>query len=278
VKLALVADVHANLPALEVVLEDITKFQPDAVVVLGDTVNRGPDPLQCWQRVALLVSTAGWQMLIGNHEEYVISVQRSPDPPGSTRHDVHRHTHWTAAELGESVVAGLAALPAVAELASPAGRASFTHGSLLGSRDGVYPDTSEAALRAKIDAQATLFGVGHTHRPLVRALGETLVVNAGSVGMPFDGDHRPAYARAQATSRGWEAGIKRLDYDWQATRSSYRQGAFAVGSGEIGRVICREFELARPLLAAWTDRYAPAVLAGSLTIAQSVTEFLRDYE
>ncbi len=275
-KLALVADVHANLPALEAVLADLDRWNPDVVVVLGDTVNRGPHPRACYELVRERAAAPAWHVLLGNHEEYVIALHREPPQPGTPAFAVHQHTWWTMTRMA-GAVAELSALPARLDLPAPPGRATFTHGSLGGSRVGIYPEMEPEELAPLVDGTASLFAVGHTHRPLVRPLGATLIVNAGSAGLPFDGDRRPGYARVEARAGGWQVELRRVAYDWTAAHRACLAGEFAAASGQIGRVIRRELELARPLLAKWTARYEQAVLDGELPIEQAVTDFLRGY-
>ena len=279
VKLALIADIHANLPALQVVLADVDAWRPDLVVVLGDIVNRGPHPRECHELIGARAGAAGWRLLAGNHEEYVLHVHREPAAPGTAAFAMNQHAHWTAGQLG-GVVGALGELPGRVDLdfAEPAGRVSCVHASLLGNRDGIYPEMDDADLAAKVDGGARLFAVGHTHRPLIRDLNGTLVVNVGSVGLPFDGDRRAGYARAVAGPSGWQVTIRRLAYDWQQTRGACVAGQFVAGSGAVARIICRELELARPLLAKWTDRFQQPILSGELSVEQAVTEFLADWQ
>ena len=273
-KLALVADVHANLPALQAVLADVDRWRPDLVVVLGDMVNRGPHPRQCYDLIHSRAASPAWHLLAGNHEDYVLHVHRRP-PCAGNEPVVHQHTVWTVVQLS-GVIAQLAALPGriQLDLPAPAGRATFTHASLLGNRNGIFGDTDPADLDAKVDAGAALFGVGHTHRPLIRNHGTTVVVNAGSVGLPFDGDRRAGYAQATAQRSGWRVAIKRLGYDWRAAWRDCVADEFVTGSGPIARLISRELEIARPLLTEWTNRYQQLVLAGRITMDRSVSEFL----
>ena len=278
-KLALIADIHANLPALQAVLADVDAWRPDQVVVLGDIVNRGPHPRECHDLVFSRARAADWRLLAGNHEEYVLRFHRKPAAPDSTEFAMHQHAHWTAAQL-TGAVAALSALPdrVDLDLAEPAGLASCVHASLLGNRDGIYPEMDDVALATKIDGRARLFAVGHTHRPLLRDLDGTLVVNVGSVGLPFDGDRRAGYARAVAGPAGWQVAIRRLPYDWQRTRADCASEEFVAGSGAIARIISRELEIAHPLLAKWGDRFEQPVLSGRIFVEQSVTEFLEDWK
>ena len=273
-KLALVADIHANLPALQTVLADVDRWRPDLVVVLGDIVNRGPHPRQCIDLLHDRAVSPAWHLLAGNHEDYVLDVHRCPPRAGS-EFAVHQHTAWTVVQLSE-ILAQLAVLPdrIQLDLPAPAGRVTFTHASLLGNRNGIFADTDPLDLAAKVDAAAALFGVGHTHRPLIRNHGSTVVVNAGSVGLPFDGDRRAGYAQATAWRSGWRVAIKRLSYDWRAAWRDCVGEEFVAGSGPIARLISREIEVARPLLTQWTNRYQHLVLAGQTTMERSVSEFL----
>ena len=93
------------------------------------------------------------------------------------------------------------------------------------NRVGIYPETPDRDLESKIAPPRPLLVVGHTHFALVRRLNSTLVVNAGSAGLPFDGDTRPAYAQLTWQSDGWKARITRVDYDLaQAERDFYEEG------------------------------------------------------
>ena len=96
-KLALVADVHANLPALQTVLADVDRWRPDLVVVLGDMINRGPHPRQCYDLIRARAASPAWHLLAGNHEDYVLDVHRR-SPPTAIEQAVHQHTigRWSS--------------------------------------------------------------------------------------------------------------------------------------------------------------------------------------
>jgi len=273
-KIAVFADVHANFPALQVVTEHIDAWQPDIVVVAGDLVNRGPRPAECLSLVLERQRSQGWLLVRGNHEDYVIRQTEPNAPRSGPVFEVHRASFWTCEQL-DYQVAPLIAMPFQQLLADPVGgQVRIVHGSMLGNRDGIYPDTSNRDLESKIAPPPPLLVVGHTHLALVRRLNSTLVVNAGSAGLPFDRDIRPAYAQLTWQSGGWKARIARVAYDLaQAERDFYETGFFQE-AGPLVRLVQFELRQARPMLGGWVNRYQSRALAGKIGMEESVVEFL----
>ena len=75
-QIAVLSDIHGNLPALEAVAADLERLDPDLVFVAGDFQNRGPNP----REVTQFVAESGWTLLRGNHEDYVIRQSQNPQP------------------------------------------------------------------------------------------------------------------------------------------------------------------------------------------------------
>ena len=280
-KIAIFADVHANLVALQAVVESIHAWRPDHVVMAGDLVNRGPRPAECLRFFIEQQRAHGWLSVRGNHEDYVISHAH----PGTPRHGpefaVHQASYWTYTQLGEDVSA-LEAMPFQRSFSDPAGAEVRTvHASMLGNRHGIYPHTTDATLGELIcvpgaAAPATLC-VGHTHLPLVRSLDGTLVVNVGSAGLPFDGDPRPAYARLAWQHGAWHARIVRVDYDLaQAERDFYTTG-YLTDAGPLIDLVLIELRLSRSLLYHWAIRYQQPALRGEISMRQSVDRFITEF-
>jgi predicted phosphodiesterase len=272
-KLAVLADIHGNFAALEAVAEHIDRWQADAVVVAGDIVNRGPRSRQCLRFVLERAAGSRWRIIRGNHEEYVLRAARDPAARPGLEGAVRENVAWTARQLGDQVAA-LDGLPTLVSLRAPdGGEARVVHASMRHNRDNILVDTPDEVLREQIAPAPPLICVGHTHRPLVRSVDATLVVNAGSVGLPFDGDARAGYA--QLTWRnGWQAAIARVAYDRGQTERDYRATGFLHDSGVIAELIYEEFRTARPRLFRWMQRYENAVLAGELTPADTVRDYL----
>jgi predicted phosphodiesterase len=272
-KLAVLSDIHGNFAALQAVADHIDRWEPDAIVVAGDIVNRGPRSRDCLRFVLARAADSGWQVIRGNHEEYVLRVAREPGERPGLAGAVRQNVGWTAQQLGDAV-ATIEGLPAQISLRAPdRGEARVVHASMRHNRDNILPDTPDEVLRAQIAPAPPLICVGHTHRPLMRTIDATLVVNAGSAGLPFDGDTRASYA--QLTWRnGWQATIARVAYDRDQTKRDFAAIGFMRESGAIAALIYDEFRTARPRLSRWMERYKDAVLAGDLTPAESVRDYL----
>jgi predicted phosphodiesterase len=277
-KIAVLSDIHGNYPALLAVAEHVEAWRPDLVVVAGDTVNRGPRSAECLAFVLAKGREAGWQTVIGNHEEYVIAQSKPDHPTSGPLAEIQRASRWTYEKLNRDVSA-LEAMPFALDRRGPSGDdVRITHASMLGTRDGIYPRTSDAELVPKLgQPPPAVFCVGHTHQPLTRSLDGALVVNAGSVGLPFDRDWRPSYAQVTWCRGHWQACIVRLEYDRsQAERDFYETGFLDEG-GPLARLMLRELQIASGLIYSWSNEFENPVLAGELTMEQSVERFLRRY-
>ncbi len=274
-KLAVLADIHANLPALLAVLESIDAWRPDAVVVAGDTVNRGPRPDECLRLVEERQRAAGWRLLLGNHEEYVLHQAQPEAARSGPRFEIFQSSYWTYQRLNGQM-ATLYALPFSQTLLAPDGsEARVVHASMRGTRDGVFPETPDHVLRVQVGRpHAPLLVVGHTHVPLVRRVDGTLVVNVGAVGMPFDGDPRASYGRLTWRRGGWQAEIVRVAYDRQQTEQDYLDTGFLSDGGALARLMLQELRLSRSQLFQWALDYEAPVLAGELSMDESVARHL----
>lgn len=272
-KLAVLSDIHGNFAALQAVADHIDHWEPDTVVVAGDIVNRGPRSRDCLRFVLARAAEMGWRIIYGNHEEYVLGVVRDPGVRPGLDGAVRENVGWTARQLGDDLTT-IDGLPNQISLQAPyGGEVRVVHASMRHNRDNILPDTPDDILREQIAPAPPLICVGHTHRPLIRTIDATLVVNAGSAGLPFDGDVRASYA--QLTWRaGWQATIARVDYDRDQTKRDYDATGFMRDSGPIAALIYDEFLTAHPRLSRWIARYKDAVLAGELTAADSVRDYL----
>ncbi len=275
-KLAVLADVHSNWPALQAVADHIEVWGADRVVVAGDVINRGPRPMECWEFVQRQQRERGWLLVLGNHEEYVIHHAHPREPIAGPWVQIWGAARWTYEKLNGDVSA-LEALPFQQSWRMSNGsEARIVHASMRGTRDGIFLKTPEDRLRQQIAPPPKLFVVGHTHVPLVRTIDETLVVNVGAVGLPFDRDPRACYAQLTWHNQYWTAEIIRVEYDRAQADRDYDETGFAAEAGPIARLIRDELAQARSNLFEWTRDYEAAVAAGQMTMAESVERFLKE--
>jgi predicted phosphodiesterase len=274
-KIAVLSDIHGNYAALEAVVEDIDRWQPDVTVVNGDVVNRGPCSVACWDLVRQRQEQDGWRIVGGNHEAYVAAwLDRVPEED-SRRFEVDRSSYWTYCQLNGRAPA-LAALPSQVEITGPDGSVvRLTHGSMRGARDGIYHETPPSQMREQIAPAPDVFCTAHTHKPLLRELDGTLLINSGSAGTSFDGDPRLSYARLTWEDGEWRARIVRLPYDWERMARDFEKSGFREGGGPLVDIFYEEWRSARPLINRWVRQYEEAFLQGEIELEASVHQFLR---
>ncbi|MEA2137333.1 MAG: hypothetical protein QOG56_483 [Solirubrobacteraceae bacterium] len=182
--LALLYDIHGNLSALDAVIADARDRGADRWLMGGDVALFGPAPRETVMRLFEL-QPAIW--IRGNGERWTAQPGHAPDHVlGAVK---------TAREaLGEGLVNSLAALPESAPIDD---RTRAWHASPISDVRSFAPEPAddEAELLVNVPELRLIFG--HTHIPFARKSaghGGIELFNPGSVGMPFDGDHRASYA------------------------------------------------------------------------------------
>jgi putative phosphoesterase len=207
-RVAALYDVHWNLPALEAALVEVG--DADAIVLGGDMV-LGPFPAATLARLRELEGT---RWLRGNCERGMVE-QDDLDP------EFARHLRWCAEQLGAQATAELAALPDdLAIDVDGLGRVLFVHATPRSDRERVTRITPEDELRDVLDGvDADVVVCGHTHVQFDRRVRHTRLVNAGSVGWPWE-DERGAYWALL----GPDVELRRTDYDVDAAVASFDAG------------------------------------------------------
>lgn len=268
---AILADIHGNLPALEAVLEDIEVQAPDEVLVGGDLVGRGPQG----SAVIREIRRRGWLSIRGNHEEYLLSFRRRRVPPDWLHLEEWAASRWMAAELSEDDVEYLSTLAFSARCDSIS-QLLLTHGSPVATSDGLGPWTRAGKLdRLLAGIEESVLVCGHTHRPMVRELDHGLVVNVGSVGLPFNGDRRAQYAIFTWVDGDCRVELRQVEYDLEETLAAYRTTGFFEAGGVTAELLRLELLHATPFLVPF-QRWADAI--GKPRETSRLDEFLDFYE
>lgn len=275
-KVAVLSDIHGNLPALQAAAAHLESWCPDFVIVNGDIVNRGPLSRECLHFVQARQESHGWQLVRGNHEDYVLECGRDDVARTCYEDEIMRFAQWTRVQLnGEMAV--LRRLPDQRSLWAPDGsELRVTHAAMGDNRDGVYEKTPDERLRRQIGTPPAVFVTAHTHRPLIRNIDDTLVVNVGSTGAPFDADNRLSYGQFTWDRHGWRAEIIRLPYDYHQVERDYVESGFLEEGGPLAQLMLVELRRAGGLVYRWASRYQQAVLAGEIPLESSVRRLLQD--
>jgi len=235
-RVAVISDIHSNLHALEAVLEEIDRDQPDAVWCLGDIVGYGPRPDEC----CVIVDERADLCLCGNHDLGVRGdIELSDFAP-----DAASAALWTRGMLGEQAQAFLAPLV-------PTGEAEGVQLFHASPRDPVweYILTDQAALAALQATTAPVVLVGHSHVPLAVTVGRDglegghapagmeielddlrWLLNPGSVGQPRDGDFRAAWLLLDLVAG--RASFRRVDYAIGETNDEIKEAGLPPILGE----------------------------------------------
>jgi putative phosphoesterase len=182
-RVAAIYDIHGNLPALEVVLQEIRQQNVDYIVVGGDVLP-GPMPRETLERLRELDAPA--HFIYGNGEVAVLQ-QMAGKEPTAVREAYRPIIRWTAQQLPPEHQQWLSTWPKTVTLEIVGlGSVLFCHATPLNENDIFTRWTPEGRLLPLFEGLAAAVVVcGHTHMQFDRKVGHARIVNAGSVGMPF---------------------------------------------------------------------------------------------
>jgi predicted phosphodiesterase len=219
-------DVHGNLPALEAVLGEVDELEPDAVVCGGDVV-LGPMPVDCLE----LLRARGAVFVRGNTDRAVVAAV----DPGEDLWD--RRANWVRERLSEEQIALLADLPhAVSLQVEGIGPVLFCHGSPRSDEEIITAITPPKRLDPMLDGVLEQVVVcGHTHVQFDRRLGDRRLVNAGSVGMPYEGEA----GIACWALLGPDIELRRSSYDFEAAAQAIRAGGYPEAAEFVDEYLAR---------------------------------------
>jgi predicted phosphodiesterase len=225
--LALLYDIHGNLPALEAVLDDAATRDVDGWLVGGDIAPFGAWPAQTVVRLREL-DGATW--IRGNTERWLVE-------PLPADHPMAGAVQACREELGDALADELGALPESARIDEAT---MAWHGSPVSDMRSFEPEPGEDEdeLLEGVNDRRLVFG--HTHLQFRRTARDGIeLLNPGSIGMPFDRDHRAAYALL-----GDDGGVelRRVEYDWRASAQAVRD---RYGDADWVRTVAGRIEQAR---------------------------------
>ena len=264
-RLAILADIHGNLPALDAVLATLEQIQPDYVAVNGDLINGVPFSAEVVDRLR----ATDWAIVRGNHEFYLLDHGTERAVPGSDDAERWGQLHWLMAHITPEQSAFLAMLPDERTFCFPGTQPlRMTHGLPGRNRVGLYRNQPEEKVAAELaGVTERTFVTAHTHVQIDRhvtwqpADGADLsthphgdmhlphgparrwhIVNPGSVGLPLNRQTEAQFAVVESVESAVEAGGWRVTHHGVPNDRRSALDAFAArGMLEVGGVISQLF-------------------------------------
>jgi putative phosphoesterase len=215
-RVAVITDIHANLPALEAALERIDQFGIERIYCGGDLVGYGPHP----NEVCALIEERGMPTIYGNYDHAIARDEHDCGCAYITPHDRElgqQSVEWTLVHTNRASKDFMRELPFDLRFRVGEIGVHLVHGSPRKVNEYLFED-KPASLYERLAAAETdrVLAFGHTHKPWVHDFGGVRFVNCGSVGKPKDGDPRGAFAILEPGEGQVSVTIERVEYDAQA--------------------------------------------------------------
>jgi len=178
VRTALIADIHGNLVALRAVVADLTARHSDRIVCLGDVAGTGPQPGEAIEAIDQLRC----EVVMGNTDEWLLEPTDEAIEDDDTRRIVEIDL-WAREQLTAEHLAALGRYRPRVELD---GLICY-HGSPRSNTEALLPTTPDAELGTMLAGyEREVMAGGHTHTAMLRRFRQSIVINPGSVGLPFE--------------------------------------------------------------------------------------------
>ncbi len=243
--LAILSDIHGNLPALEAVVTDLQNFDVEHVIVPGDVINFGPFS----RRVAELVIERGWSVIRGNNEYFLLDY-KTPRAPAAWDDPIQfAPTAWLVRQFNQKLKTRIAAWPDTINLRfADAPPIQVFHGTPDSPWKNIYwtfTDEEIANILSNVEADYVI--CGHSHLPMDRQAGRWRIFNPGSVGIPLDGIFSASYMILEGNERGWKPIFRRIPFDYRPIFEEFEKSGYNLECGPIGRLTEEVYKTARPL-------------------------------
>jgi putative phosphoesterase len=243
-RLGIIADIHANLHALAVVLHALDADGAELIVCAGDLVCYGAHPNETLDRLR----ERGIPTVVGNYDDAVAwnrpRASRTPSSP-ATEPLKQAALAWTQAQIAARGRAYLRGLPWTLGYRIDGLRLAVVHAGLDYLDEWITPAQPDALAQLVATIRADVIVLGHTHQAFVQHIKDATVINPGAVGRALDGDPRAAYAVLDTTSRAVD--LRRVAYDVEAAAHAIVRSGMPAEIGVLLRHGARWLEEVMPV-------------------------------
>ena len=227
-RLAVLSDIHALLPALEAALIEIERDAVDHILIAGDML-AGPQPAEVLKRLRELNC---W-MIRGNQENYILRFFNGDAPAWWYTSQQWAFMHWNYKKLDAGTLQYIADLPEQRSVHIPNTAAiRMVHGSPRNVSELIYPEQDISLLDLALSQvpEAVLI-FGHTHLAWKMQRDGRLALNPGALSGNFTGKPCGSYALLNWENDGWHAELREVPYDLAAIRNAYIESGLLAASG-----------------------------------------------
>ncbi len=229
-RLAVIADIHGVLPALEAALSAIRPHYPDRILVAGDMIGGGPNPNRVLERLADLDAL----MILGNHEDRVLQFIDGGGPAGWRERDQWAFTRWTIDRLAPASVSLLRGLDHRVTLPQEGQTLDMIHASPGSNTRGFFTGQEPELIDAIHVLNTDLLITAHTHYQWHVQRNGWQAVNPGSVGAPGGAPSVP-FAILDWQDAGWHVSLHQVDAPLTAIRRAYEKSGALEEAGPLAK-------------------------------------------
>lgn len=268
-RLAIMADIHGNLPAFEAALDHIAQQKVDQTIIAGDICVGGPDSAGCWR----LAQSLGCPILRGNHERYIAHYGT---PQASPEWSSERFTplHWALKQFSEQERQEIGALPLNLRLAE-APDLFIVHASGRGDHDTISAFTPEEQLHRMFpNAPERWIVRAHNHIGQVRLWENGMIITCGSVGLPLDSHPTAQYLLLERDNHGWRVLHQSVAYDLDKAIQRYYDTGYLEATGPMGFLFLRELATASHQIVPFLRFYASLSKDFDAPLVEALEKFL----
>ncbi|ULH16193.1 metallophosphoesterase family protein [Deinococcus sp. KNUC1210] len=262
-RLAVLADIHGNLEALDAVLADAAAQGVERLYINGDVVNRGPDSVACMQRVLALPPAWLGGLTLGNHDDLMLLWHdHSPALPPDWWNDLFwGATAWSTRQLAETgLLDPIRGWPMQLRVSLPGfPEVVIAHGSPDHYREAIGTFTPPQRVLELLDtAGAGVLVASHIHRPMLSELLSPAgparwIINTGAVGAPFDGNPDARYLLLDGRQGAWVPSIRAVPYDRSGLLERFETSGLLDAGGLSARIFREEILSARSIYTPFWD-------------------------
>jgi putative phosphoesterase len=229
-RLAILADIHGNIPALDATLKEIEKDDVDGLIVAGDMV-AGPHPVEVINRLRDLNA---W-MIRGNNEGYILRFASGEAPDWWYTARQWSFMHWNYRRMDNNTLDFIMELPEQRTIhLAEADPIRVVHGSPRNISELIYPDKDMSPLDVALGmTPEPVLIFGHTHVPWQLRRDGRLMLNPGSVCGTFMGKTGGSYAILSWENKRWEVEPRELHYDIRLARKAFEDTGLLEEGGAI---------------------------------------------